>query len=68
MAAPQGELAARRFGLDRWGQNVKEKLGVLHALYTTTSDRAAEVRAERLELIIIFLILFEILWSIFSKG
>ena len=61
-------IAARRFGLDRWGQNIREKIGVLHALYTTTSDRAHEVRAERLEWIVIILIFFEILWSMFGHG
>jgi hypothetical protein len=53
-------IASRRFGLDRWGQNIKDKLSVLHTIYSTKAEEAAQVRSERLEIIIILLILIEL--------
>lgn len=57
-------MAAKRFGLPGWGQNVDEKLGVLHTIYATIADQTAHRRSERLELVIILLILLEIVLSL----
>lgn len=54
-------MASRRLGLDRWGQNIKDKLSVLNAIYSTRAEEARQVRSERLELVIILLIFIEML-------
>src|SRR5262249_26242819 len=53
-------LAAARLGLDRWKQNVEEKLDTLDDIYRFTVDQTQMSRAELLELTIIAILVLEL--------
>lgn len=55
------QLASQRFHLAEWDASILRKLATLESIYTKMSDRAAGVRMEVLEWIIIILILISIL-------
>jgi hypothetical protein len=58
-------LIAGRFHLENWEQSIQRKLEVAEGVYQVVSDQAASLRAEFLELIVVFLILLEILLALF---
>jgi hypothetical protein len=53
-------LAAARLGLDRWKQNVEEKLDTLNDIYHFTVDQTQMSRAHLLELTIILILVLEL--------
>ena len=57
-------LVARRFHLDEWEADIQRKLDVIEGAYKVVSDQADTLRSEFLEIIIILLITFEIVWSL----
>jgi hypothetical protein len=58
-------LVSVRFHLDEWEQSIRRKLEVAEGVYRVVSDQTDTYRAEFLEMIIIGLILFEILFALF---
>lgn len=50
------QLAARRFHLSEWEASVRRKLEVLESMYAKTYQRAATIRLEALEWLVILLI------------
>lgn len=56
--------AAQRFHLPEWDASILRKLGTLESIYAKLSDRASARRAEGLEVIVIWLIAFEIVMSL----
>jgi hypothetical protein len=54
-------LTATRLGLDRWKQNVEEKLDTLNDIYHFTVDQTQMSRGHLLELTIIFILVLELL-------
>jgi hypothetical protein len=58
-------LVAGRFHLTEWEQSIQRKLEVAEGVYQVVSDQAATNRTEFLEIIVIFLIFFEILLALF---
>ena len=58
-------LLAARFHLREWERSIQRKLDVVESVYRVISDRAAGLRAEFLELVVIGLILLEVLLAIF---
>lgn len=59
-------LAARRFQLEAMDQAISQKLATIESIYQKLSDRAATMRMEMLEWVVIILIAFEILLGIFG--
>lgn len=57
-------LVASRFHLETWEQSIQRKLDVAEGVYQVVSDQAAAFRMEFLEMVIIALIAFEILWTL----
>jgi hypothetical protein len=53
-------LIAVRLGLDRWKDNVREKLKTLDDIYRFSVERTGMARGEFLELTVVLLILLEI--------
>ena len=60
-------LASRALGLQHFDRSIKDKLNLLHTLYTTLADEAAHERSVRLEWIVIALILIEIIMGFSEK-
>lgn len=60
-------LASNRFHLPEWEGSIRRKLDTLDSIYQKLSDRAAQRRSEVLEWIVILLIGFEIVLSIWEK-
>ena len=58
-------LVADRFHLTEWEESIQRKLEVAEGVYQVFSDQAATNRTEFLEIIVIFLIFFEILLALF---
>jgi len=58
-------LAAARFHLREWEQNIARKLDVAEGVYQVASDQAATFRLEFLEVIVILLIALEIMLALF---
>ena len=56
--------ASQRFHLPEWDTSILRKLATLESIYSKLSDRASARRAEGLELIVIWLIAFEIVMSL----
>jgi hypothetical protein len=56
-------LAARRFRLSELDATISRKLQTIESIYQKLSDRAATVRLETLEAVVILLIAFEIVVS-----
>lgn len=56
--------ATSRFHLPEWDTSILRKLGTLESIYSKLSDRASVKRAEGLEIVIIWLIAFEIVMSL----
>jgi hypothetical protein len=54
-------LVAARLGLDRWKQNVEEKLDTLDDIYRFTVDQTQMARGHLLELTVIVILLVELL-------
>jgi hypothetical protein len=59
-------LAARRFRLSELDATISRKLQTIESIYQKLSDRAATVRLEALEWVVILLIAFEIVLSLLS--
>ena len=53
-------LAATRLGLDRWKENVREKLKTLDDIYRFAVEQASMGRGEILELAIVLILVFEL--------
>jgi uncharacterized Rmd1/YagE family protein len=60
-------LASQSLGLNHFDQSIKDKLSLLHTLYTTVSDEAIHARSMRLEWIVIVLIAIEIVMAFADK-
>jgi hypothetical protein len=60
-------LASAKFHLPEWNQSILRKLDTLDSIYHKLSDRAAQKRSEALEWIVIFLILFEVVLSVWDR-
>ncbi len=60
-------LAAQRFHLPDWDASILRKIATLESIYAKASDRRANRRMESLEWIIILLIAFEIVMSLWPK-
>lgn len=60
-------LAAHRFHLAEWNTALLRKLDAIESLYQKISDRTASRRLELLEWIIILLIAFEVVWSLWKR-
>jgi hypothetical protein len=60
-------LISARFHLDQWEQSIRHSLEVLQSVHSVLSDQSAKYRTEVLELIIVFLILFEIVMAFVRK-
>jgi len=56
-------LAAQRFHLEAWESSIQRKLDVTEGVYEVIASQASSYRMEALELIIVLLILFEIIWA-----
>lgn len=54
-------LAAQRFHLETWIENIQRKLEVAEGVYQVVSDQAGSFRTEFLEIIVVLLILIEII-------
>ena len=54
-------LAGARLGLERWKQNVSEKLSTLDDIYRFAVEQSGMARGEFLELTIIAILVFELL-------
>jgi hypothetical protein len=65
-AARLFNLAASRLGLDRWKANVEDKLDTLGDIYRFTVEQTSVSRGNVLELIIVFILLFEL--GLFFAG
>ena len=59
-------LAARRFRLSELDATISRKLQTIESIYQKLSDRAATVRLEALEWVVILLIAFEIVLSLWK--
>jgi hypothetical protein len=59
-AARLYSLVAGRLGLDRWKQNVEEKLDTLDDIYRFTVDQTQMARGHLLELVIILILILEL--------
>lgn len=59
-------LASTKFHLAEWNSSILRKLDTLDSIYQKLSDAASQRRSENLELTVIFLILFEILMSLYK--
>jgi hypothetical protein len=57
-------LAAQRFHLQEWEENIQRKLDVAEGVYQVVADQASHFRTEFLELIVILLILMEIILTL----
>ncbi len=55
---------AERFHLREWERSIERKLETVEGVYKVLSDLGATARAELLEIIIILLIAFEIVWAL----
>lgn len=60
-------LAAGRFHLDEWGDNVRRSLSVLESTYQALTQQSATYRTEFLELTIVLLILYEIIAAMLGR-
>ncbi|HWA59700.1 MAG TPA: hypothetical protein VG692_20765 [Gemmatimonadales bacterium] len=60
-------LAAKRFQLDELDTAITQKLATIESIYQKLSDRAATIRMEMLEWVVIILIAGEILISVFGS-
>lgn len=60
-------LASQKFHLPEWNSSILRKLDTLDSIYQKLSDRAAQKRSEVLEWIIIGLILFEVIMSVWDR-
>lgn len=60
-------LASDKFHLPEWNSSIRRKLDTLDSIYQKLSDGAAQRRSEMLEWIIVGLISFEVIWSIWQK-
>jgi hypothetical protein len=60
-------LLASRFHLREWERNILRKLETAEGVYQVLSDQANSYRAELMEAIVIFLILFEIVLALFHR-
>jgi hypothetical protein len=60
-------LVSTRFHLDAWEQSIQRKLDVAEGVYRVVSDQTDTYRAEFLELTVVFLILFEILLTLWRR-
>jgi uncharacterized Rmd1/YagE family protein len=58
------KLAARRFQLDAMETAISRKLATIESIYQKLSDRAASIRMELLEWVVIILIATEIVLGI----
>ena len=56
-------LAAQRFHLEAWESSIQRKLDLTEGVYQIIAGQASSYRMEVLELIIVVLILFEIVWA-----
>jgi hypothetical protein len=61
------QILTTRFHADDWGRSVRHSLEVIEGIYQVVSDQAATFRSELLEWIIIALILFEIVMTLFGR-
>ncbi|MGE3316021.1 MAG: hypothetical protein AB7O26_12980 [Planctomycetaceae bacterium] len=61
-------LVASRFHLEEWSSNIRSSLNVLEGTYQVLVNQAAIYRAEVLELAIIGLIFFEIVFTLFRRD
>jgi hypothetical protein len=61
-------VASKRFYLHEWEQNISRKLDIINSIYQFLTDRVRTAQSQTLELIIIILILFEILWALGTAG
>lgn len=57
------QLLAARFHLNDWERNIERSLEVIEKVYQVVSDQSAHYRTEFLELVVIFLIAFEIVMA-----
>jgi len=57
-------LAAARLALDRWKANVQEKLATLDSIYRFAVEQASMARGELLELIVVLILTFELVFFI----
>jgi Holliday junction resolvasome RuvABC endonuclease subunit len=57
------EAALEHFRVRAWGAAVDRKLAIIRDTYTALYNEATSARAEYLEMAIVFLILFEIVWA-----
>ncbi len=57
-------LAAKRFQLDELDRSISQKLATIESIYQKLSDRAAAIRMEMLEWVVIILIALEIVLGI----
>jgi uncharacterized Rmd1/YagE family protein len=60
-------LASKAMGLNHFDRSIKDKLSLLHTLYTTLSDQADHERSARLEWIVIVLIFIEIVMGLWER-
>jgi hypothetical protein len=60
-------LLAARFHLKEWERSVQRKLEVAEGVYRVLFDQAVSYRMEFLEVIIILLIAFEVVWALFVR-
>lgn len=61
-------LASQRFHLQAWDSSILRKLQTLENIYDKMTDRTAARRMEVLEWVIILLIAFEVVWSLWPRG
>ena len=60
-------FASAKLHLPEWNSSILRKLDTLDSIYQKLSDRADQKRSEGLEVIIIVLIIFEIVMSLFPR-
>ncbi len=63
LARVYGALSSR-LHLPEWSENIRRSIAVLEGTYQVVADQVATLRAELLEIIIVLLILFEVVWAI----
>ncbi len=61
------EEARRKVGAEKYEGTVRDQLATLTDIYTVLNNRAQAARSETLEMIIILLIAFEILWGFLRR-
>jgi hypothetical protein len=57
-------LAAARLGLDQWKASVQEKLATLDSIYRFAVEQASLVRGEFLEVTVVLILLFELVFFV----